>query len=155
MMRNSQLIHFVPKYSDKNEKRKNKIYYEDKSMINYFNNFEKLNNNLLGSLIENAVFNHLNYLYMSELSLNQIFYFRNEKQNEIDFVLPNQKLLIECKYIKDMNVKEVSIKFNETIKNSKEFSDYKKVVITQNTNTEFNDVKFISLDKFLEVEHEL
>lgn len=154
MMRNSQLIHFVPKYSDKNAKRKNKIYYEDKSMINYFNSFEKLNNNLLGSLIENAVFSHLNYLYMSELSLNQIFYFRNEKQNEIDFVLPNQKLLIECKYIKNINVEEVSAKFYEIIENNKEFRNFKKIVITQSTNTEFNDVKFISLDKFLEEEHE-
>ena len=114
IMKEGQLIHFVPKYNDKNSTRKNKVYFEDKSMIYYFNNFEKLNNNLQGSLIENIVFNYLNYFFANNNLLDQIFYYRNSKEQEIDFVLPKQNILIECKYVEEIeyhNIKERHIKY--------------------------------------------
>ena len=44
--------------------------------------------------------------------------------------------------------------FLEIIKNNKELNDFKKVVITKNLNIIWNNIKFISLDKFLENQYE-
>ena len=154
IMKEGQLIHFVPKYNDKNSTRKNKVYFEDKSMIYYFNKFEKLNNNLQGSLIENIVFNYLNYLFANNNLLDQIFYYRNSKEQEIDFVLPKQNILIECKYVEEIDIDKMGEQFLEIIKNNKELNDFKKVVITKNLNIIQNNIKFISLDKFLENQYE-
>ena len=44
--------------------------------------------------------------------------------------------------------------FLEIIKNNKELNDFKKVVITKNLNIIQNNIKFISLDKFLENQYE-
>ena len=44
--------------------------------------------------------------------------------------------------------------FLEIIKNNKELNDFKKVVITKNLNIIRNNIKFISLDKFLENQYE-
>lgn len=155
IMKEGQLIHFIPKYNDKNSKRKNKVYFEDKSMIYYFNGFEKLNNNLQGSLIENIIFNYLNYLYANNNLLDQIFYYRNSKEQEIDFVLPKQEILIECKYVEEIDVDKISKQFLETIKNNKKLDNFKKIVITKDLNTIQNNIEFVSLDKILENQYEL
>lgn len=126
-MANASLIHCCFKYNDKNQNRVKKIYYEDKSMIYYFN---KLTDNLCGSLIENIIFN-----YGITSNLIEIMYFRNKFNKEIDFVITDHRLLIECKYHKEIDHNKLSIMFNETIKNEN-FDDYRKIVIIKNKKEE-------------------
>ncbi len=149
MMRNAQLVHFLPKYKDKNSNRKEKIYYEDKGMISYFNEYKTLNNNLLGSLIENIVFNKLDYLYNKELGPNQIFYYRDTNEKEIDFVIQSKKILIECKYSLDINPDELINHINQLIDEYKEFKDYKVIIITRDLNYKNGVFEFIKLEDFL------
>ena len=144
----------MTKNDDVKSKIKNKVDDWYKSVIYYFNNCEKLNNNLQGSLIENIVFNYLNYFFANNNLLDQIFYYRNSKEQEIDFVLPKQNILIECKYVEEIDINKMGEQFLEIIKNNKELNDFKKVVITKNLNIIWNNIKFISLDKFLENQYE-
>ncbi len=153
IMRNARLIHLVPKYNDKNSSRKNKVYYEDKSMIFYFNDFDNLNNNLKGSLIENAIFNLLIYKYENIKPGDSIFYFRDNNEHEIDFVIPSIKTLIECKYIKNIDVEVEAKKMNEISKNNK-FDGYKKIIITRDYNIEVDGVNFVSFDRAIEGNYE-
>ncbi len=149
MMEKARMVHTICRYNDKNIKRKKKVYYEDKSMINLFSN-NNLNNNLIGSLIENVVFNYLTYRYTSSPTLTEINYYRNEQDKEVDFVIKNEKLLIECKYVESINVEDVSLELNNNIKNEKEFIDYKKIVITKNyKNDDVNGWKFVCIGDFL------
>ncbi len=133
LMARSKLINLINKYEDKNDKRKHKVYYEDKSMIFHFNQDRNLNNNLMGSLIENEVFMILKRKYYSNLiDLNEICYYRDSKNHEIDFVLKREKILVECKYVDDIDELKLTKELNNTIKTNPEFKEYKKIVITKN-----------------------
>ncbi len=132
LMSRSKLINLISKYEDKNDKRKHKVYYEDKSMIYHFNQDHNLNNNLMGSLIENEVFMILKRKYYSNLiDLNEICYYRDNKNHEVDFVLKREKILVECKYADDIDELKLTKELNNTIKANPEFKDYKKVIITK------------------------
>lgn len=134
LMSRTKLINLVSRYEDKNDKRKHKVYYEDKSMLYHFNRGLDLNNNLIGSLIENEVFMILKRKYYSNLiSLDEICYFRDARNHEIDFVLKREKLLVECKYADTINEAKLTKELNNTIKDNPEFKDYRKVIITKNT----------------------
>ncbi len=133
LMNQTKLVNLVSKYEDKNDKRKHKVYYEDKSMIYHFHDETELNNNLIGSLIENEVFMWLKRKYYYKvIDLNEICYFRNSSNKEIDFVLKREKLLVECKYVDDIDPFDLSLELNKTIKNNPEFDNYKKIVVTKN-----------------------
>jgi len=155
-MANTSLIHCCFKYNDKNQTRVKKIYYEDKSMIYYFNNFNKLNDTLCGSLIENIIFNYLKFNYGITSNLVEIMYFRNKIHKEIDFIVPDHKLLIECKYHKEIDHNKLSTILNETIKNEN-FNDYRKIVIIKNEEEEkkINNWEFIALSSILNEEKKL
>ncbi len=151
LMNHSRLVNLITKYKDMNDKRKHKVYFEDKSMIYHFNKEDKLNNNLMGSLIENEVFLILKRkYYYKTIDLSEICYYRNAKNHEIDFVLEREKLLVECKYTNELDPFVLAKTLNQTIKeNVDTFKDYKKVVITKDTYREnvagwdfipFNDI---------------
>ena len=48
LMQDAQLIHLLPKYQDKNSKINTKIYFEDKSMLYFFNDFADLDDKTFG-----------------------------------------------------------------------------------------------------------
>lgn len=153
MLAKSQLIHLIPKYKDKNSKMKHKVYFEDKSMINFFNNFEKLDNNTWGSLIENIVFCYLVKKYSNKLMLPNIFYYRGSNKKEIDFLIEDKKILIECKYQKEINKNELTNLLNETL--DKDLLNFRKIIITLNIEEVFNGWEFVPLEKILKGEYEL
>ena len=153
MLAKSQLIHLIPKYKDKNSKMKHKVYFEDKSMINFFNNFEKLDNNTWGSLIENIVFCYLVKKYSNKLMLPNIFYYRGSNKKEIDFLIEDKKILIECKYQKEINKNELTNLLNETL--DKDLLNFRKIIITLNIEEVFNGWEFIPLEKILKGEYGL
>lgn len=153
MLAKSQLIHLIPKYKDKNSKMKHKVYFEDKSMINFFNNFEKLDNNTWGSLIENIVFCYLVKKYPNKLMLSNIFYYRGSNKKEIDFLIEDKKILIECKYQKEINKNELTNLLNETL--DKDLLNFRKIIITLNIEEVFNGWEFIPLEKILKGEYGL
>lgn len=155
-MRQTKLIHLIPKFNDSKTNRTYKIYFEDKSMINYFNDFEKLNNNLLGSLIENIIFSYLQQHYKNKLSLDEIYYYRNKNNKEIDFIIPNKKIIIECKYIKDLDCELLSKELNKVIEDDN-INDYKKIVITNNISYDepINGWYFYKLKDILEEKYVL
>lgn len=153
MLAKSQLIHLIPKYKDKNSKMKHKVYFEDKSMINFFNNFEKLDNNTWGSLIENIVFCYLVKKYSNKLMLSNIFYYRGSNKKEIDFLIEDKKILIECKYQKEINKNELTNLLNETL--DKDLLNFRKIIITLNIEEVFNGWEFIPLEKILKGEYGL
>ncbi|MGL4183977.1 MAG: ATP-binding protein [Metamycoplasmataceae bacterium] len=153
IMSEARLIHLIPKYQDKNEKRKNKIYFEDKSMIYFFNNFDDLDNNTYGGFIENIILFYLNKKYANKLGLPNIFYYRNSNDNEIDFLVEREKILIECKYQKNLDVEKITTSLNDIIKNN--FSDYRKIIVTKDIDKKLNGWELISLKKILRGENEL
>ncbi len=154
LMSQTKLVNLVSKYEDKNNKRKHKVYYEDKSMMYHFHDEAKLNNNLMGALIENAVFMYLkSKYYYKAMDLHEICYFRNQDNKEIDFVLKREKLLVECKYIDDLDAVDLSHQLNELIKNNPEFKSFKKVVITKRYMREnVNGWDFIPFDALIKKE---
>ncbi|MDK2819330.1 MAG: ATP-binding protein [Mycoplasmataceae bacterium] len=143
----AQLIHLIPKYQDKNDKSKNKAYFEDKSMINFFNNFEKLDNNTWGALIENLVFCYLLKKYSNTLKLPNIFYYRGENKKEIDFLVESEKILIECKYQKEIDKKALTKQLNETLDNN--LIKFRKIIVTKNIDEVVDGWEFVSLEKIL------
>ncbi len=151
LMNQTKLVNLINKYEDKNHKRKHKAYYEDKSMIYHFHDQDKLNNNLMGSLIENEVFMYLKRKYYYKvMDLNEICYYRNQNDKEIDFVLKREKLLVECKYVDELDALALSKQLNETIEENKEFQDYKKIVITKNySRTNVNGWDFIPFEDLI------
>lgn len=150
LMHQSRLIHIINKFNDTNNNRKYKVYYEDKSMIYFFNNFDKLNNNEIGALVENIVFNYLTYFFQNTITLDKINYYRNSENKEIDFVLKKQKILIECKYRENIDIDNITNELNQRIQNEKTFSDYQKIIITKNFNLKnHNGWEFIKLNDFL------
>ena len=147
LMEYAQLIHLLPKYEDKNHKINTKIYFEDKSMLYFFNDFSDLDDNTFGALIENIVFSYLIKKYANKLIIPNIFYYRGENKKEIDFLVEDHKVLIECKYQKNINLESLVMVLNETIGNK--FNDYRKIVITKDINEKFANWEFISLENIL------
>ena len=147
LMEYAQLIHLLPKYEDKNHKINTKIYFEDKSMLYFFNDFSDLDDNTFGALIENIVFSYLIKKYANKLIIPNIFYYRGENKKEIDFLVEDHKVLIECKYQKNINLENLVMVLNETIGNK--FNDYRKIVITKDINEKFANWEFISLENIL------
>jgi predicted AAA+ superfamily ATPase len=137
LMQYAQLIHLLPRYEDKNDKINTKIYFEDKSMLYFFNGFSQLDDNTFGSLIENVIFNYLIRKYANKLQLPNIFYYRGKNKKEIDFLIEDQKVVIECKYQKNINVEELTDTLNATLDDK--FNDYRKIVITKDINEVFGD----------------
>ncbi|MGL4343186.1 MAG: ATP-binding protein [Metamycoplasmataceae bacterium] len=153
IMAECQLIHLVPKYLDKNEKNKSKIYFEDKSMMYFLNNFQELDSNSYGALIENIIHFYLNRKYSNTMKLPNIFYYRGENGKEIDFLLENEKILVECKYQKNLDGEAITKTLNETIAHN--FTNYRKIVITLNINQNINGWELISFENILRGKNEL
>ncbi|MGL4950231.1 MAG: ATP-binding protein [Mycoplasma sp.] len=156
-MINSRLMHSVSKYKDSNAKSKYKLYYEDKSMIFYFNDFLNLNNNLYGSMVENIIFNYLTAKYCNKLSLKNIIkYYRDQSTGkEIDFIIEDQKLLIECKYCNELDISQLTNEMNSYL--LKEIKDYKKILIVKYENKEkiVNGWEIVPLEDILRGEYGL
>ncbi len=149
IMKEASLIRSISKYNDKNRNVKNKVYFVDKSMFPYFIPESTMDNNQKGSWIENVVFMHLTNKYCLDYGSDNIFYFRNNSNSEIDFIIPDQKQLIEVKYHEQgIDMEQLSKQLNKTIENN-DFIDYEKLVITYNDEGNFNDWKFIPLINFL------
>lgn len=118
-------------------------------MINWFTSYEN-NNHRIGVQVENVIFSYLDKKYNSKYSFEKVFYFK--PNNEIDFIVPDAKLLIESKYVSNMNVRLLSEELNKII-NNQNFDDFTKIVITRDDDIEINGWKFISLKKFVETEY--
>lgn len=144
----SRLVQSISKYKDKNIRTKHKLYFNDKSMIYLFNDFNKLNNNEFGSLIENLIFNVLNNKYNKRYGFNDINYYRDKNDKEIDFILENEKLLIESKYI--TNKEKILSEIEKLEKAAKEmFKDYKKIIVTKNVKLEYKGWEAVPILDFL------
>lgn len=147
LMDEARLIRRIANFKNKSEKPVYKVYLEDHCMISYFKSRKGLNNNDKGSLIENVVFNYLDFKYNSQFGIEKIFYFKPKK--EIDFIIPDAKILLEVKFVKDLDATVLSKDLNELIKDE-DFNNYKKIVITRETETEVNGWKFMPFKKFIE-----
>lgn len=144
----SRLVQSISKYKDKNIRTKHKLYFNDKSMIYLFNDFNKLNSNEFGSLIENLIFNVLNNKYNKRYGFNDINYYRDKNDKEIDFILENEKLLIESKYI--TNKEKILSEIEKLEKAAKEmFKDYKKIIVTKNVKLEYKGWEAVPILDFL------
>ncbi len=108
----------------------------------------------MGALIENTVFMYLkNKYYYKVMDLNEICYFRNNENKEIDFVLKREKLLVECKYVDELDALDLSEQLNKTIKDNPEFQSFKKVVITKNySRPNVNGWDFIAFEALIKGE---
>ncbi|MFH0906478.1 MAG: ATP-binding protein [archaeon] len=127
----------------------NKYYFKDSALLNYFNNaLDKefyLQNNYLGKVAENLVFNHLDN-YSKENNI-QLGYFQYKDNREIDFVLYTQFniLPIEIKYETNISNKELEA-INDFIKdNNAKFG----IVITKDKLELEGKILFIPLEYFL------
>lgn len=147
IMDDAKLIKKINKYYDKHDMSTTKIYFSDKSMINLFNNFDMLNNNLLGSLVENLVFNYFDDLYNEQYLDNNIKFYTGKNGCEIDFVIPVQKLLVEVKYHKDIDMEKIACQLEKTRGN--EFENYTKIVITKYKSGFANGWYFITVEDLL------
>ena len=145
VMKNSMLIKMISKYKDKQKKPKQKVYFADKSMLPNFAG--EMNNNLWGALIENVVFCKLSDEYNTRFGQDDIQYYRNQKQEEIDFIVPYSKILVEVKYAKELDLEALSTNLNKRL--SAELSDYKKIVVTKEQKGECNGWEFIPLLEFI------
>ena len=58
--------------------------------------------------------------------MNQVNYFRNDDNKEIDFILPSKKIVIECKYINNIDINDLSIELNKRVQKVKNIDNYKK-----------------------------
>ena len=147
LMQDAQLIHLLPKYKDKNSKINTKIYFEDKSMLYFFNDFTDLDDDSFGLLIENTIFSYLIKKYANQLKISNIFYYQGHNKKEINFLVASAKVLIQCKFGSDINIEKLVKDLNETINHH--FADYRKIVITKNINTIVDNWEFISLESIL------
>lgn len=147
LMDEARLIRRIANYKSKSDKPLHKIYLEDHCMISYFKSRKGLNNNDKGSLIENVVFNYLDAKYNTQFGMEKIYYFKPKK--EIDFIIPDEKLLVEVKFVENLDPEGLSSELNELIKEEIELNSYKKIVITNNTDAEVNNWKFISFENFI------
>ena len=145
VMKNSMLIKMISKYKDKQKQPKQKVYFTDKSMLPNFAG--EMNNNHWGSLIENVVFCKLSDEHNTRFGQDDIQYYRNEKQEEIDFIIPGSKILVEVKYVEGLDLEVLSDILNKRL--STELGDYKKIVVTKNQRGECNGWEFIPLLGFI------
>lgn len=144
---NARIVKRIKKYKDTSEKAISKVYYVDKSLINRFNDYKPLNNNLIGSLVENEVFCHLDNLYNKEIIDSNIYFYNNSNKKEIDFIIPREKLLIEVKYATSVNWGDLVNSLNNTI--SSELDSYTKIIVTKNSTQVKDGWYLISLELFL------
>lgn len=150
IMQLSKLIQYVPKYGDLNHYQKVKVYLNDKSMITYLNEYENMNENDYGSLIENLVFNHLDTLFNYKFMSSNIFYYKNTK--EIDFIIPKEKAFIEVKYRKNnIDWEQITRSMNNSIEDP--LQGYKKIIVSKDENLNINGWHIIPLVKFLELKN--
>lgn len=149
LLESSRLVSRIWRNNDKSDKPIGKAYFTDKSMLYRFKNYESLNANEIGSLIENLVFCYLESKFFSFQSISKrIEYFVGENRQEIDFVIDHAKIIVEVKYHKNVNTEELSKNLNKTLNGAK--SDFRKIVITKNNDVDNkNGWKFISLEKIL------
>ena len=144
----SRIIRVLHKYMDKNlNSTYAKVYFNDSGAYQFFNKYKKLNANQEGALIENIVYNHLDTIYNKKFQDTEIYYFRDNKDKECDFIIPSKELLIECKYSDDINELEDAIKQLMSFKN---FNDHKKIIVTKTTGMKNKDIELIPLKIFLE-----
>lgn len=142
VMEETRLIRRVSNYG--NNSNNVKIYLEDICMINYYKN-GVLNNNDIGAVIENLVFNYLDYIYNTRLGLEKVFYFKPQK--EIDFIIPDFKTIVEVKYVENLDPIKLTNDLNEMLWD--EMNDYNKYVISKNVTGTYNGWQFITLMDFI------
>lgn len=148
LMDMARLTRRIARNNDASDKVATKLYFSDKSMIYRFNNYDELNANEEGSLIENVVFNYLDNEFGWKRSLsNDIEYFVGDNKSEIDFVIDDQKLIIEVKYYTVMNIDNIASQLNETLGKKKQ--DYKKIVVTKNNEGTSQGWKFVKFETLL------
>ncbi|MCK5866786.1 MAG: ATP-binding protein [Mycoplasmataceae bacterium] len=145
IMKNSMLINTITKFKDKNSKPKEKVYFTDKSMLPYF--ISEMGNNEMGALIENLVFSSLSQKYDFKYGSDLIQYYRNQNNKEIDFIISEHKLLIEVKFVQDLDADKLSKELNARLMD--ELSNYKKIVVTKDTKCNINGWEFIPLMEFI------
>ncbi len=115
-----------------------KVYFQNIWVVNYFNNKNISNIDILdGSFIENVVYN-----FLSDITWNKenIYYYRTISKSEIDFVVKTEKwfIPIEVKYTNKVQNIPVAIKnFEQNYSNVS-----KKLLITkQELSFEWNNYK--------------
>ena len=117
-----------------------KIYMYDpgirNALINNFNDLKFRNDK--GELFENFLLLELLFRY----DLFDLYFYRNTKQNEIDFIVKD-KIAIEAKY-KKYKEKKVFRVFDK-------FSEYDNYIVNLNYNYKSSNVRFIDWWKFIQI----
>ena len=150
ILKNASLIKTISKYKDNTNQPKHKVYFIDPSILPFFKD-DKISQKEWGALIENVVFMHLLRKYCYSYGIEKIQYYRNKEGKEIDFIIPDEKLLIEVKYwqTKKIDTLKLANELNKRI-NEDEFNNYKKIIITENLEKKENEWEFIPLIKYLQ-----
>lgn len=141
----------IYRYEDKSDKMIGKVYFIDKSLIYKLNDYLPLNNNLMGSMIENTVFCHLNTYFNRKFGTEDIYVYKNNNK-EIDFVIKSIKTLIEVKYINASKAEwlEVTNQLNKVIGSN--VHNFKKIIVTKDFDEVINGWTCIPFKTFLEME---
>ena len=94
---------------------------------------------------------HLLKKYCYSYGIEKIQYYRNKEGKEIDFIIPDKKLLIEVKYWQTEKIDTLTLtnELNKRI-NEKELKNYKKIIITKDLKKIENGWEFIPLIKYLQ-----
>ena len=142
-LQDSQFIKSITKFNSDDKYPKEKIYFSDKGMIPYFSN--EVN---YYSLIENLVFASLSAKYDFEYQASNIQYYEDKNHHGFDFIIKDQKILIEIKFMDNVMPELISSRLNHAIID--ELKDYKKIVITKTAKKSVNGWEFIPLLEFLE-----
>lgn len=139
----------IYRYEDKSDKMIGKVYFVDKSLIYKLNDYLPLNNNLIGSMIENTVFCHLNSHFNKKFGVEDIYVYKNNNK-EIDFVIKSFKALIEVKYISTSKDEwfQITNQLNKVVGNN--VRDFKKIIISKDFKGTINGWVCIPLKTFLE-----
>lgn len=139
----------IYRYEDKSDKMIGKVYFVDKSLIYKLNDYLPLNNNLIGSMIENTVFCHLNSHFNKKFGVEDIYVYKNNNK-EIDFVIKSIKILIEVKYISTSKDEwfQITTQLNKVVGNN--VRDFKKIIISKDFKGTINGWACIPLKTFLE-----
>lgn len=146
LMLSSRLVQNITNILDHNQLQKNKLFLNDKSMINHLNNFELLNSNEYGSLIENLVFNYLDNKYNPQFHDKNVYFYKNNV--EIDFIVPNAKLLIEVKYrTTNVDLRELIASLESNLVD--EYKNFEKIIITKDREEIVSGWRLIPLQKWI------
>ncbi len=149
-LREVRLIDQVYQYSDSVNKKlyaPKKYYFNDLGMRNSFVGFSDI-----GALVENAIFLKLSVVYGSD----KIYYFSNDREGEIDFVVSidnSRILLLESKYknLEQSVINSLNSQFFKDIYNKEIVGRF---VITDGINSQYENkgvnIQMISLKDFLE-----